>query len=152
MNDLPGRVLGIDYGTRRVGIAVSDPTRVIAGGVGTVPNDGRLFERLAAIVREQEAVLAVVGMPYAPDGGKGVMAAAVEEFIALFTAQVGIPVETWDESRSSVQAHDYLKSSGMKRRRRQEKGRVDTMAARILLQEFLEEAKSKSPSSRSGHP
>lgn len=147
MNDPPGRVLGIDYGTRRVGVAVSDPLRVIAGAVGTLPNDTHLIERLAAIVREQEAVLVVVGLPYAPDGGKGTMAAAVEEFIRTLTPIVGVPVETWDESRSSIQAQDVLKASGMKKRRRRDKGLVDTMAARILLQEFLEEHSSSHSSS-----
>jgi putative Holliday junction resolvase len=145
MTDPPGRVLGIDFGTKRVGVAVSDPRRVIAGSVCTLPNDNLLLDRLSAVIREQEAVLAVVGMPYAPDGGKGVTALAVEEFVQNLRKHVSIPVETWDESGTSVRASEVLRTSGMKRKRRQEKGRVDAMAARILLQEFLEEHASSHP-------
>ncbi len=83
-----GRVMGIDYGTRRVGVAVSDPLGIIAGGAGTLANDALLLQRLAEIVQEQEVVQVVVGMPYAPDGGKGAKAAEVEAFIEQLRGHV----------------------------------------------------------------
>ena len=138
MTHVPGRVLGIDYGTRRIGLAVSDPLRVLAGGVAAIPHDDGLMQRLVEIVQELKPVLIVVGMPLAPDGGKGSMAKEVDTFCDELRSKISIPVETWDESYTSVKAEDILRKSGMGRRRRREKGRVDTMAARILLQEFLE--------------
>jgi len=146
MKTPPGRVLGIDYGTMRLGLAVSDPLRVVAGGVAAIPHDDHLMERLTDIVRELHPVLIVVGIPYAPDGGKGTMAKEIEGFIGELQTRLGIPVQTWDESQSSVKAQEVLRASGMRVRRRRERGRVDTMAARILLQEFLEEnARTRGP-------
>ncbi len=147
-----GRVLGIDYGTKRIGLAVSDPLRVVAGGVATIPNDGHLMDRLSDLVRELGPVLIVVGMPYAPDGGKGAMAREVERFIEDVRPRFGIPVQTWDESHTSVKAQEIFRASGMPRRRRREQGRVDTMAARILLQEFLEGTAQTEGSSSEGEP
>lgn len=138
MSNVPGRVLGIDYGTRRIGLAVSDPLRVVAGGVSAIPHDEHLMERLTEIVHELHPVLIVVGMPFAPDGGKGSMAKEVERFIEELKTRLSLPIEVWDESSSSVKAQEVFRATGMRRHQRRERGRVDTMAARILLQEFLE--------------
>ena len=132
-----GRVMGIDYGTRRVGVAVSDPLGIIAGGAGTLANDASLLQRLAEIVQEQEVVQVVVGMPYAPDGGKGAKAAEVEAFIEQLRGHVCVGIDTWDESFTSVDAHRAFVETGMKRKKRRQKPRVDEMAARLMLQEYL---------------
>jgi putative holliday junction resolvase len=133
-----GRALGIDYGSRRVGVSISDPTRLIAQGAETLRNDGSLIERLCNIVTERGVSLVVVGMPYSPDGGKGAKAREVEEFISRLTEATPVKIETWDESFSSVRAHEVFLEAGMKRKRRREKARVDQMAARVLLQEYLD--------------
>jgi putative Holliday junction resolvase len=133
-----GRVMAIDYGTRRVGVAVSDPLRILASGRGTLANSPLLLDELRAIVDTEEISLIIVGMPYAPDGGKGTKGAEVEEFVGRLRGAVRIPVDTWDESFTSVNAHRAFIESGMKKKQRQEKGRVDEMAARLLLQEYLE--------------
>lgn len=138
MTVAPGRVLGIDYGSRRVGLALSDPLRVIAQGAGTLDNDAALIDRLAALIAEQGITLIIVGMPYAANGGKGAKAVEIDRFIDRLKRSVHVAVETWDESYSSVAAHRVFIEGGMKRKKRQEKSRVDEMAARILLQEFLE--------------
>jgi putative holliday junction resolvase len=132
-----GRVLGIDFGTRRVGVALSDPLGIIAGGAGTLANDASLMQRLADIVREQEVVCVVVGMPYAPDGGKGAKAAEVESFMEELRRHVRVEIDTWDESFTSVDAHRAFIETGMKRKKRRQKPRVDEMAARLMLQEYL---------------
>lgn len=132
-----GRILGIDYGTKRVGLALSDPLGIIAGGAGTWINEPQLIERLASLVKEEEVVRVVVGMPYAPDGGKGAKAAEVEAFIVLLRGRVEVPVDTWDESLTSVEAHRAFIETGMKRKKRRQKPRVDEMAARLMLQEYL---------------
>ncbi len=132
-----GRIMGIDFGSKRVGVAVSDPLGIIAGGAGTLANDGSLLERLATIVREQDVVRVVVGMPYAPDGGTGAKGAEVEAFIGELRKRVTVAIDTWDESFSSVDAHRTFVETGMKRKKRRQKPRVDEMAARLMLQEYL---------------
>ena len=134
----PGRVLGIDYGSRRVGIAVSDPLRIVARGLGTLDNAPGLPDLIAGKARLEQAVLIVVGMPFAPDGGAGAKGQEVARFIELLRARTPVPVEVWDESFTSVDARRAFIDGGMKKRKRQQKGRVDEMAARLLLQEYLE--------------
>ncbi len=136
-----GRILGIDYGTRRIGVAVSDPTQLIARGVATLPNDERMMEQLMAIITREEVVAIVVGMPYSADGGKGQKAREVEAFIERLKKHTRLDVTTWDESYSSVQAHRVLIEIGIGKKKRREKERVDTMAARLMLQEYLDHRK-----------
>ena len=138
MTGIPGRVMGIDYGRRRVGIAVSDPLRVVTRGLGVLENAPDLPAAIAARAEEEGVVLIVVGMPYAPDGGRGAMGEEVARFVASLRARARVPVETWDESFTSASAQRVFIDGGMKKRQRREKGRVDEMAARLLLQEFLE--------------
>ena len=134
----PGRVMGIDYGSRRVGIAVSDPLRIVTRGLGALANTPELMEEIASAAREEQVVLIVVGMPYAPDGGLGAKGEEVTRFIELLRSRVPVPVEAWDESFTSVDAQRAFIAGGMKKRKRREKGRVDEMAARLLLQGYLE--------------
>lgn len=138
MSAAPGRVLALDYGTKRVGVAMSDPLRVLAGGVGTWENDAALTGKISKLVTDEAVVLIVVGMPYAPDGGKGAKAKEVEAFIARLTPVVQVPLTTWDESYTSVDAHRVFREGGMKKKQRRERASVDTMAARILLQQYLD--------------
>jgi putative Holliday junction resolvase len=136
--DQPGRILGIDYGGKRVGLALTDPLRILAQGAGTLENDGRLLERIAGMVQDRGVTLIVVGMPYAPDGGRGEKGEEVQSFIGRLRGAVGVPIETWDESFTSVDAKTVFVAGGMKRKQRREKPRVDEMAARLLLQGYLE--------------
>jgi putative Holliday junction resolvase len=117
---------------------MSDPLRVLAGGVGTWENDAALPVKIAKLVAVEAVVLVVVGMPYAPDGGKGTKAKEVEAFMARLTTVVQVPLTTWDESYTSVEAHRVFREGGMKKKQRRERASVDTMAARILLQQFLD--------------
>ena len=138
MAETAGRVLGIDYGSKRVGLALSDPLRVVAGPVGTWANDQSLLPRLVGLITEQEITLVVVGMPYAPDGGKGAKAREVDGFIAQLRRHHPVPVVAWDESYTTVEAQRVLIAGGKRRKQRGTKGVVDTMAARLLLQQFLD--------------
>lgn len=135
---MPGRVLGIDYGSRRIGIAVSDPTRLLARGVGTFPNDSRFMERLNEIIAREEVTLIVVGMPFDQRGEKGTKALEVDEFIKRLKQHTSVKIDTWDESFSSVRAQQTFIDMGMKKKFRRQKSRVDVMAARIMLQEYLD--------------
>jgi len=135
---MKGRVLAIDYGSRRVGVALSDPLRVLARGVATLSNDAALIDSLLDIVRTEDVRLILVGMPYAPDGGLGKTAQEVRRFIARLSQQTSVPVSTWDESQSTRQAQQVLIEAGMKQARRRRREKLDEVAARIMLQEFLD--------------
>ena len=133
-----GRVLGIDYGSKRVGVSLSDPLRILSQGVGTLNNDARLLDQLVEIIRDQDVKVIVVGMPYDSEGGKKGKALEVEEFIERLRQVTSVDVQTWDESYSSVNAQRAFIDAGMKRKKRQQKPRVDEMAARLMLQEYLD--------------
>ncbi|MGA9115986.1 MAG: Holliday junction resolvase RuvX [Bacteroidota bacterium] len=133
-----GRVLAVDYGRRRVGLALSDPLRVLATGLETVENAPGLASRLASLVREQEVSLVVVGLPYDRDGECGESAREVLRFIAQFASATDVPVRTWDESFSSEEAKRLLRAGGAPRKRRRARHLVDRMAAQVILQEFLD--------------
>jgi putative Holliday junction resolvase len=135
---MKGRVLAIDYGSRRVGVALSDPLRVLARALTTLPNDGALLDALLDIIRTEEVRLIVVGMPYAPDGGMGKTAREVQRFIDALSARTDVPVTPWDESQTTRQAQHMLIEAGLKQSRRKQK--LDEIAARIMLQEFLDGA------------
>jgi len=134
----PGRILSIDYGTKRVGVALSDPLRILARPVGTFLNDETLLDRLHGTIETNKVVLILIGMPYSVDGGKGQKAQEVDEFILRLANKVSVPVETWDESLTSVEAHNLLRESGTKQKQRREKGRIDAVAACVMLQEYLD--------------
>lgn len=134
----PGKVLGIDYGSKRIGVAASDPTRMIAQAVSTIENNERTFDKLLHIITRENITLIVVGMPYGQDGGKGGKATEVEAFIGKLKLLTPIAIDTWDESYSSVKAHQAFIDTGMKRKKRRQKHRVDVMAARLMLQEYLD--------------
>lgn len=132
------RIMALDYGSVRVGVALSDPLRIIARGAGVLANDARLLDRLRALAAGEEVRHVVVGMPYAPDGGLGVKGEEVMRFVERLRTTLGLPVDTWDESRTSVEARAALVRSGMKKKQREARGSVDEMAARLLLEEFME--------------
>ncbi len=138
VTDVPGRVLGIDYGSKRVGLAVSDPLRVLARAVGTWDNDAALPGRLQSLLEAEQVSLIIVGMPFAPDGGVGSKGREVERFMERLRLVTIVPLAVWDESYTTVDAHNALVAAGVGRKRRRERGRVDAMAARILLQQYLD--------------
>lgn len=143
-----GRILGIDYGSKRVGMAMSDPTGIISQGLPTLENNPHLLERIAAIVRGEDVRLVVVGVPYAPDGGPGAKGREINQFIDRLRSTVAVPVETWDESHSSRNAQEAFITGGMKRKQRRlsrAEGLVDQMAARLMLQEYLDSDHHRRP-------
>jgi putative Holliday junction resolvase len=135
---IKGRILGIDYGSKRVGIALSDPLQMLARGICTLENKADLVARIHQLAEEEAVVRVVVGMPYAPDGGKGEKAREVETFVTGLRAALSVPIDTWDESHSSADARALFIGVGMGRKKRREKGRVDRMAATLVLQEYLD--------------
>ncbi|HEV8543649.1 MAG TPA: Holliday junction resolvase RuvX [Verrucomicrobiae bacterium] len=132
------RVLAIDHGAKRMGIAISDPTATIAQPLEFIPAEPftGFLERLKQLIREKEVEMILVGMPRNMDGSYGPAAAKVQEFVAVLKETIPIPIRTWDERLTSVQANRMLVQADVRRKDRKEK--VDKAAAAILLQSFLD--------------
>ena len=132
------RVLAIDHGTRRIGIAVSDELGMIAQPLEFIPAEpfAGFLARLEAILKEKQVELILVGMPRNMDGSYGPAALKVQEFVAALKGAVTPPIRTVDERLTSVQAHRLLSEADV--RGRQRKGKVDQSAAAILLQSYLD--------------
>ena len=132
------RILAIDHGTKRMGIAISDEMRTIAQPleyIAAEPLD-KFFDRLAQIIAEKQISLIVVGVPRNMDGTYGPAAAKVQQFVAALKGVVTVPIKSWDERLTSVQANRYLIEADVRRSKRKEK--VDKTAAAILLQSYLD--------------
>jgi len=128
------RILALDHGTVRVGIALSDETRTIAQPREFIPAEpfSDLLDRLKEIIRAEEVDLIVVGVPRNMNGSYGPAAEKAQEFINVLKEALMIPIRGWDERLTSVQANRFLIESGMRREKRKKK--VDQTAAAILLQ------------------
>ncbi len=132
------RILAIDHGTKRVGIAVSDATGSIAQPLEFIPAEpfAPFLARLKEILREKEVEQILIGMPRNMDGSYGPAALKVQEFVAVLKETIAIPIKTWDERLTSAQANRMLIQAEMRRDKR--KQRVDAAAAAILLQSYLD--------------
>jgi putative holliday junction resolvase len=132
------RILALDHGTRRIGVAVSDETKTIAQPLEYIPAEpfADFLERLKKILAEKEISFILIGMPRNMDGTYGPAAQKVEAFIAALKAAVTIPIKTWDERLTSTMANRILIQGKVRRDERKEK--VDKMAAAILLQSYLD--------------
>jgi len=136
------RIMGLDFGTTRIGISLSDPLQIIAKPFATIDNGRGMIGQICDIVRDENVGLVVVGMPLNLKGEKGKKAQEVEEFIGKIRKATDVEVVYWDERFTTLIAHQTLLSMGTKREeRRNKKGRVDSMAAAILLQGFLDSRK-----------
>ena len=132
------RVLAIDHGTKRMGIALSDPSGMIALPLEFIPAEpfNAFLDRLKSLIREKEVEMILIGMPRNMDGSYGPAAAKVREFVAVLKETIAIPVQTWDERLTSAQANRFLIQADVSRKNRKDK--VDQAAAAILLQSFLD--------------
>lgn len=145
MNTL-GRILGIDFGSRRIGISISDPLQTIAQSLATIPHDRYAISRIKEIVVREQVDLIVVGMPLNLKGERGQKAREVESFIGHLQSHTNREIVRWDERFTTSLARNSMVMMGTKRKeRREDKGRVDAMAAAIMLQGFLDSRK-RSPS------
>ncbi len=132
------RILAIDHGSRRMGIAVSDELKMIAQPLEYIPAEpfAGFLARLRELLRAKEVELILVGLPRNMDGSLGPAAQKVQEFVGTLRRQVAVPIRMWDERLTSVQANRLLVQGNVRRDKRKEK--VDKMAAAILLQSYLD--------------
>jgi putative holliday junction resolvase len=135
------RVLGIDYGTVRIGLAVSDPLKIFAQGLTTFDNNPAFFGKLLQVILEKDVSLIVVGLPLTLKGERGFKSDEVDEFIVNLKKRTPVEVVQWDERFTSRIAQQTILSMGMKKMKRREKGKVDEIAAAVMLQGFLDQTK-----------
>jgi len=140
-----GVVLGLDYGQRRIGLALSDATGTLASGVGchSTPDDGSILKHIEGLVRERGVEAIVVGLPLTADGREGEMAVAARRFAERLAGAFGLPVHLVDERYSSQEADRWLRApprgAGDRRRRgARVKGERDEVAAELILQQYLD--------------
>ena len=132
-----GRILAFDFGYKRTGIAVTDNLKIIASGLSTVPT-GELFDFLARYLKEEEVELFVVGEPRQMDNTPSEIEGAIQQFISHLQKRFpAIPVKRQDERFTSKMAVKSMIESGVKKKKRREKGRIDEISATLILQSFL---------------
>ena len=132
------RILALDHGTKRIGVAISDELKMIAQPVEFIPAEpfAAFIGRLKELLLEKQVELILVGMPRNMNGSYGPAALKVEQFVAALKTAATVPIKTWDERLTSAQANRFLIQDNVRRDKRKEK--VDQMAAAILLQSYLD--------------
>ena len=132
------RILSIDYGKKRTGLAVTDPLQIIANGLATVYTS-ELFDYLKKYTSQEQVERIVIGRPTQPNGQPSENLVRVEQFVNRWRkAMPEIPIEYYDERFTSVLAHQAILDSGIgKKARRENKGLVDEISATIILQDWM---------------
>ena len=136
------RILGIDYGRKRIGLAISDPLGITAQGLPTLERGDLAgdidmdIKALSEIIREREVGEMVVGLPKNMDGTIGESAREVLAFVEVLKERFGLRVHLMDERLSTVRAHRAMKEGGLSRKKRT--GKVDMLSAQLILQGYLD--------------
>ena len=137
------RILSIDYGKKRTGLAVTDPLQLIAGGLATV-STSELFDWLKAYLAKEPVECIVIGEPRQPNGQPSENLERVQQFVNRWRkAMPDVPIEFSDERFTSVLAHQAMIDGGLKKKARQDKALVDEISATIILEDYLRSRKSK---------
>jgi putative Holliday junction resolvase len=132
------RILALDHGTKRIGVALSDELKLIAQPLTYLRAEpfAGFLEELKELLRDKEVELILVGLPRNMDGSYGPAALKVQDFVAALKGALTIPIQTWDERLTSVMANRFLIEGKVRRQKRKEK--VDQTAAALLLQSYLD--------------
>ena len=138
-----GKLLGLDHGDKRFGIALSDAGKVIATPRQVVEGVAALWDAIGSLVEEEDIEAIVLGLPLNMDGSEGPRARKVIEFSRELEKRTGLQVYFWDERLSSFEAENALSEAGVYGRRR--KGKVDMVAAQIILQGYLDYLNKEPP-------
>lgn len=141
----PGRIMALDLGEKRIGIALSDQTRTIAAAHGVLNRRSRAEDvaYYAQLIAERDVRLLVVGLPITLGGHEGQRAAWVRDYAAELAERLPVPVVFWDESLTTVEAQAALRAQG--RRGKKLRERVDAVAAALILQSYLDAQRGATP-------
>lgn len=146
------KILAVDLGLARTGLAVSDPMESLASPVGTIheKDPEKLLAKVAAAAAEQGAQAVVVGHPRNMDGSRGESARRAENFAAALREATGLPVTLWDERMTTMSAIGYLNQTDTRGKKR--KAVIDTVAATIILQDYLDGRRLQKRREDNGNP
>ena len=136
-----GRILAIDYGEKRIGLAMSDPLNITAQGLPTIANDKNTFSSIKSTVENEKVVEIVLGLPRNLNGSIGESAKTVQGFGEELKKYVNIPINYWDEWLSTCEAEKHLIFADKSRKKR--KGLIDKVAAQLILQGYLDSLPNK---------
>ena len=135
------RILSIDYGRKRTGLAVTDPLQIIAGGLATVATC-ELFDWLKGYIAHEQVERIVIGEPRQLDGSPSENLARVQQFVSRWRkAMPSVPIEYYDERFTSAIAHQSMLDGGLRKKARQNKALVDEISATIILEDYMRSRK-----------
>lgn len=140
------KFLGLDFGKVRIGLALSDQSLTFAFGREFIPNDKSTLTKIKSIIESENVTRIILGYPLNLKGEKTKQTIEVEQFenqLKTLTEPLKIEITRWDERFTSKMASDSLIESGMKKKKRQQKGNIDIVAAALLLQSYLDSIKNK---------
>jgi putative holliday junction resolvase len=132
------RVLAIDYGSKRIGLALSDPLLIFSYSYKTILNDDKLWYNLDQVIREKEVVKIILGMPYQENGKLSSNAPMILKFKEALSKKYSIDIIEWDESQTSERAKEIIIKTVPGKKKRRDKGLIDKGSASIMLQEYLD--------------
>lgn len=137
------RVLAVDFGSKRIGLAISDPLGFTAQGLPTLANHGqdKVLGELTKLCKEREVGLIVIGVPLNMKGDAGLKAQEIMKLVPEIEAKTGVPVKTWDERLTSREAGRLMIAEGLSRDRQKQES--DRLAATLILQNYLESQRGK---------
>lgn len=135
------RVLALDVGDRRVGVAISDALGMLARTLTVIRRSGHDYQSIADLVRAHDVKRIVAGYPRNMDGSVGLQARKVEAYVAGLEQHVDVPIEFWDERLSTAEAQRLMIEAGRRPRERRE--RIDAVAAAVILQDYLDSARGE---------
>jgi len=135
------RILAIDYGLKRIGLALCDPLKIFAYPYKTIENDPLLWTNILAEIQKNCVVEVLLGYPLKENGSKSSSTEFVEKFHEELKTKLNIPVRLWDERYSSELAKSRILESVTSKKKRRDKGLVDRNAASVILQEYLDQIK-----------
>lgn len=137
------RILSLDVGEKRIGVAMSDPMGILASPLTQINVTGTkaAIEDILELVRQHEVERIIAGLPYSVDGSLGPQAQKVRSFLQKLSENLDIPIETWDERYTTVAAEGKMVEAGIRKDRR--KKQIDAAAATIILQEYLDTVRTE---------
>ncbi len=135
------RFLAIDFGLKRVGVAVSDPLKIFATSLTTLQNNNELINNLSSIIEEKNIKLIVLGIPSDEDNSKTSIVQNIRAFKEKLINKFNLEIIEWDETYTSVIAENMINESVRKKKSRKEKSLKDMNAAAVILQEYLDSLK-----------
>ena len=132
------RVLAIDYGSKRIGLALSDPLLIFSYSYKTIFNDDKLWYNLDQVIKEKQVTKIILGMPYQENGKLSSNAPQIIKFKAALSKKYSLDIIEWDESQTSDRAKELILQTVPGKKKRRDKGLIDRGSASIMLQEYLD--------------